>query len=185
VELHGGRISAESAGDGRGSTFTVVLPTSRRPSASQPPRRSTPQKLGAAQSAERSDQLRGLRVLVVDDDDDSRELVAAVLEESGCATTTAHDVESAMHAIDAAIPDVLLSDIGMPGEDGYDLIRKVRALSRARGGETPAAALTAYARPEDRRKMLGAGYSMHLPKPVDPDELVAVVAALSRLKHAT
>ena len=83
------------------------------------------------------------------------------------------------------MPDVLLSDIGMPGESGYDLIRQVRALPRDRGGDVPAAALTAYVRPEDRRKVLGAGFMMHVPKPVDPAELVAVVAALARARDSS
>jgi CheY-like chemotaxis protein len=88
-----------------------------------------------------------------------------------------------MKRLGEQVPDVLLSDIGMPEEDGYDLIRRVRALPRDRGGDVPAAALTAYARPEDRRRLLNAGYSMHLPKPIEPAELVAVVATLTRFMH--
>ena len=88
-----------------------------------------------------------------------------------------------MQKLAEEVPDVIVSDIGMPGEDGYDLIKKVRALPDDRGGATPAAALTAYARAEDRRRALNAGYSIHVPKPVEPAELVAVVASLSRLQH--
>ncbi|HEX6273586.1 MAG TPA: response regulator, partial [Polyangiaceae bacterium] len=99
--------------------------------------------------------------------------------------TTAGSVPEALNEIESAVPDLLVSDIGMPGEDGYDLIRKVRALPRARGGDLPAAALTAYARAEDRQRLLNAGYSIHLAKPVEPAELVAVVATLSRFLHRT
>jgi CheY-like chemotaxis protein len=88
-----------------------------------------------------------------------------------------------MEELNRSPPDVLLSDIGMPGEDGYDLIRRVRALARDRGGDIPAAAISAYARPQDRQRMLNAGFSIHLPKPVEPAELIAVVATLSRFIH--
>jgi CheY-like chemotaxis protein len=103
-----------------------------------------------------------------------------ILEDCGCRVTTAASVAEALRNFREHPPEVLLSDIGMPGENGYDLIRKVRALPHQAGGDIPAAALTAYARPEDRRNMLNAGYSIHLPKPVEPAELVAVVATLSR-----
>lgn len=94
--------------------------------------------------------------------------------------TVASGVDAAMEALGREVPDVILSDVGMPEKDGYDLIREVRALPRAKGGDVPAAALTAYARDEDRLKMLAAGYSMHLAKPIDPQELVVVVASLTR-----
>jgi CheY-like chemotaxis protein len=103
-----------------------------------------------------------------------------VLEDCGCEVTTAGSVSEALARIGEGVPDVLLSDIGMPGEDGYELIRRVRLLPSPAGGDLPAAALTAYARPEDRRRLLNAGYSIHLPKPVEPAELVAVVTTLSR-----
>ena len=119
-------------------------------------------------------------MLVVDDDDDGRRLVAMVLEDCGCRVTTAASVEEALTKFSEDVPDVLLSDIGMPGEDGYQLIRTIRALPHDRGGDVPAAALTAYARAEDRSNLLNAGYSSHLPKPVEPSELVAVVTTLSR-----
>jgi CheY-like chemotaxis protein len=121
--------------------------------------------------------------LVVDDDNDARELVASILQGYGCRITLAHSAQDAMTKLTAEVPDLLLSDIGMPGEDGYDLIRKVRSLPREKGGDIPAAAITAFARPEDRRRMLNAGYSIHLPKPVEPAELVAVVSTLSRFIH--
>ena len=106
-----------------------------------------------------------------------------ILEDCGAHVTTASSVDDAMRRLAEGVPDVLLSDIGMPDKDGYDLIRMVRALPRERGGDIPAAALTAYARAEDRRRMLNAGYSIHLPKPVEPAELVAVVSTLSRFIH--
>jgi PAS domain S-box-containing protein len=177
VELHGGRITAHSDGEGKGATFTVNLPVAKAGAAvSRPDRRPLP----APMIFERPLQLRGLRVLVVDDDDDARSLVANVLEDCGSRVTTAASAREALTRLAEEVPDVLLSDISMPEEDGYSLIRKVRALPRDRGGDVPAAAITAYARPEDRRDLLNAGFSIHLPKPIEPAELVAVVATLSR-----
>jgi CheY-like chemotaxis protein len=122
-------------------------------------------------------------VLVVDDDDDARRLVSAILQDCGCTVTTATSVAEALDRLAERVPDVLLSDIGMPGEDGYALIRKVRALPREGGGDIPAAALTAYAQPDDRPRLLNAGFSMHLSKPIEPAELVAVVSTLTRFLH--
>ena len=119
-------------------------------------------------------------MLVVDDEQDARHLVKALLDECGCIVTLAGSVAEAMDVLEQDLPDVLISDIGMPHEDGYDLIRKVRALPAASASSLPAAALTAYARAEDRRRVLGAGYSMHIPKPVEPSELIAVVVSLTR-----
>jgi CheY-like chemotaxis protein len=118
--------------------------------------------------------------LVVEDDDDARALVTTVLERYGAAVTTARDVKEALASIETDPPDVLLSDIGLPGESGYELIRRVRALRSERGGRIPAAAITAFARAEDRCKALSAGYLVHVAKPLDPMELVTIVAALSR-----
>jgi CheY-like chemotaxis protein/nitrogen-specific signal transduction histidine kinase len=178
VELHGGRITAASPGEGKGATFTVTLPCSQTSQVAQPG------SLRAVQPHdgpfEHPPELQGLRVLVVDDEDDARRLVALVLEECGCKVTTAKSAGEALERLDRERPDVLLSDIAMPGDDGYRLIRDVRARPRDRGGDIPAAALTAYTRTEDRRRMLNAGYSIHLPKPVEPAELVAVVTTLAR-----
>jgi CheY-like chemotaxis protein len=110
-------------------------------------------------------------------------LTASILEDCGCRVAVASSVPEAMTKLMEEPPDVLLSDVGMPEEDGFDLIRKVRALPRSQGGSVPAAAVTAYARAEDRRQLLNAGYSIHLPKPVDPAELVAVVSSLGRFVH--
>jgi len=129
--------------------------------------------------------LRGLHVLAVDDEPDARHLVAAILEDCGSHVVTAGSAAEAMKRIEDHVPDVILSDIGMPVMDGYDLMRKIRALPPDRGGEVPAAALTAYARAEDRRRALNAGYSIHLPKPVEPSELISVVATLARLARRT
>jgi PAS domain S-box-containing protein len=172
VELHGGQIAAHSGGENRGARFDVSLPISELGSQAK----AQPPTVGF----EKPEQIRGLRVLVVDDEEDARRLVSVILEDCGCRVTTAAGVEEALQSFRAARPDVLLSDISMPGENGFDLIRKIRALPRADGGEVPAAALTAYARAEDRRSLLNAGFSIHLPKPIEPAELVAVVATLSR-----
>lgn len=182
VELHGGRITAASDGENCGSTFTLRLPITAVALAESRPVAATREPYEHA-SFTCPDHIRGLRILVVDDEDDSRRLVATVLEGCGCVVTTAGSVQEAVTSLAQQRSDLLVSDIGMPGEDGYDLIRKVRALPHAGGGDMPAAALTAYARAEDRQRMLNAGYSIHLAKPVEPAELVAVVATLSRFLH--
>jgi PAS domain S-box-containing protein len=180
VELHGGRISAHSDGQGHGATFVVSLPVSVV-NASLDRTNPEPGPAHPARPAfERPVQLQGLRVLVVDDESDARMLIATILEDCGSKVTTAGSVHEALELFLREPPDVVLSDIGMPGEDGFALIRKIRALSRDRGGDVPAAAITAYARAEDRLNLLNAGFSIHLPKPIDPAELVAVVTTLSR-----
>ncbi|HKU40369.1 MAG TPA: PAS domain S-box protein, partial [Polyangiales bacterium] len=179
VELHGGRIVARSEGEGRGATFTVTLPVAAVSSELKSAASSVRPSRTHAQF-DKPEHLRGLHVLVVDDEEDARRLVAMILEDCGCQVRMASSVADALQQFEAAVPDVLLSDIGMSGSTGYDLIRAIRSLPRDRGGDVPAAALTAYARAEDRRSMLNAGYSIHLPKPVEPAELVAVVATLSR-----
>jgi CheY-like chemotaxis protein len=123
--------------------------------------------------------LRGIRVLAVDDEADARHLLKAVLEQCGAEVRTCGSAGEALAALEEYRPDVLVSDIGMPEEDGYFLIRKVRALTAESGGRTPAVALTAYARIEDRLQALSAGYNMHVPKPVEPAELAVVVASLA------
>jgi PAS domain S-box-containing protein len=176
VELHGGRIEAKSEGEGRGARFEVTLPLATGASGQIP-------SVAPASSSTAVDalpQLNGLRVLVVEDEDDARELLRVVLEQCGSRVSTAASVGEAMAAFEQDPPDVLLSDIGLRGESGYDLIRRIRALPPERGGRVPAAALTAYARGEDRRKALSAGFMLHVAKPVEPSELVTVVAALAR-----
>jgi signal transduction histidine kinase/ActR/RegA family two-component response regulator len=178
VELHGGKIHAHSDGVGRGATFVVTLPIDAG-GVHDTPAATTGTDTPAMNVANHPARLRGLKVLTVDDDPDARQLVQAVLEDCGSIVRVASTVAEAMRAIEEEIPDVLLSDIGMPGEDGYTLIRRVRALPAGRGGTVPAAALTAYARAEDRRNVLNAGYTIHLPKPLEPAALIAVVAQLA------
>jgi PAS domain S-box-containing protein len=177
VELHGGTISVKSKGEGQGTTFTVTLPVAPL----RPEIRGTSSRLSSSVGSmdfQDRPELVNLKILVVDDEGDARELVVAVLEQLGAKVTAAGSVAEALAAVEQELPDLLLSDIGMPGEDGYALIRKFRALPRA--ANIPAAALTAYARAEDRRKALDAGYMMHIPKPVEPAELIAVIANLTR-----
>ena len=123
-----------------------------------------------------------MRVLVVDDEKDARDVIVAILEQRGARTFEAASVEEALAVLDEERPDVLVSDIGLPEEDGYSLMRRIRALPRERGGGIPAAALTAYARTEDRMQALLAGFQIHVPKPVQPAELIAVVSSLAARK---
>jgi CheY-like chemotaxis protein/two-component sensor histidine kinase len=184
VELHGGTIEAASAGPDQGATFTVklpVLPVLDRRVAASPQVHPT---LDRNVRMECPPELAGLKVLIVDDEPDTRELVVATMSGCGCVVETAGAVGDALDAVRTFRPDVILSDIGMPGQDGYDLVRRLRELAPAEGGRTPAAALTAYARTEDRRQVLRAGFEMHLPKPVEPAELMAAVATLARIGAA-
>ena len=123
--------------------------------------------------------LKGVRILVVDDEEDARMLLDAVLEQCDASVRTCASVAEALAEIEEWGPDVLVSDIEMPGEDGYALIRKVRELESERGGRLPAVALTAHARAEDRMRVLSSGYQMHVPKPVEPAELAVVIASLA------
>jgi PAS domain S-box-containing protein len=174
VELHGGTLEAFSEGEGRGATFLVRLPLAPlRGPAVQPDPPSSGSPLDCPP------ELEGLRVLVVDDEPDARELIGSVLEACRAVVTAVASAADALEEIRRAPPDVLLSDIGMPGDDGYALIRKVRALPPASGGRTPAIALSAYAQADDRKRALVAGFNMHLAKPVEPSELLVVVAHLA------
>jgi signal transduction histidine kinase len=173
MEMHGGTVLAHSEGAGRGARFVVSIPLS--PVTSE----------GADESAQTSGvragagiSLKGVRVMVVDDEADARDLVRLVLEKCDAQVTTAASAAEALTEMERGTADVLLSDIGMPGFDGYEFIRAVRQ----RGNAVPAAALTAFARPEDRRRALLAGYQLHIAKPVEPSELVAIVASLAGRK---
>lgn len=177
VELHGGTVRAESQGEGKGATFIVRLPLMPVRIEAQESERVHPAVSGAVPFNPPA--LEGIEVLVVDDEADSRVFMTMVLQECGASVTAVGSAGEAIEAIQELKPDVLLSDIGMPGEDGYTLIRKVRALSFEQGGRIPAAALTAYARAEDRTRSLLEGFQIHLPKPVEPAELAAVVANLA------
>ncbi|WP_437604605.1 PAS domain S-box protein [Sorangium sp. So ce834] len=181
VELHGGTVHVASPGEGRGATFTVKLPLAGvSPQAPGTTQRPPSPRAEAASAVYPADELTGVRVLVVDDQPDAREVAQRVLEECAARVTTAGSAAEAIAMLERERPDVLVSDLGMPGEDGFQLIRRVRDLGPARGGATPAVALSALARAEDRARALGAGYQAHIAKPLDPAELVGVVAALAR-----
>ena len=179
VELHGGTVEVASEGKGKGATFRVRLPLRidavealhEGPRCSPVPER--PQQRDPRR-------LDGIAVLVVDDDADTREVLVELLDQLGATVSAVDSAEAAMQRLRGAPPDVLLSDIGMPGEDGYALIRRVRALSDEEGGDVPAAALTAYARAEDGRKAQQAGFQEHVAKPVDAARLAEVVLRLAR-----
>ena len=187
VELHGGTVSAFSEGEGRGSSFTVRLPLSTGPRRfigrhvlSEPGTESVPPGGAPIAPSAHTRSLEGAKVLVVDDEPDAREIVQVSLEQRGATVSTAASAAEALVAMRGAggPPDVLLSDIGMAGEDGYSLIGQVRQLSDVDGGNVPAVALTAYARDEDRTRALDAGFQEHVSKPVEPAHLAAVVARL-------
>jgi len=171
TEMHGGTVSARSAGPGRGATFEVLLP--QRPMAATVPPPEPP--------AERSPLLDGISVLVVDNDAAALEFVRSSLERFGAAVATAQSADEGRHRFRASPPDVLLSDLRMPGDTGYQFIQDVRALDRERGRHTPAAALTGLARASDRRDALAAGYEMHVVKPIDPFELAMAVEQLMKV----
>ena len=175
VEVHGGTVHAESEGEGKGARFTVRMPV----------RAVAPQAIEAAapdsepplpeESREIQAILQGLHVLVVDDDPDARDLVAAVLANHGASVRTVSSVDEAIVQLREKRPDVLLSDIGLPSEDGYMLMRRVREIDSS----VPAAALTAYAGPTDHQRALDAGFQAHVTKPVEPADLALLVASLA------
>jgi signal transduction histidine kinase/CheY-like chemotaxis protein len=169
VEIHGGRIEAASAGEGYGATFTVILPVH---SAAEPA--ATP-----ATSENDGTPMEGLAILVVEDDADARRWLVQTLERWGARVATAGSGREALDAVTRERLDVLVSDIRLPDTDGYELIRKIRDIERALGRYTPAVALTAYPRVEDRARALQAGYQMHVSKPVAPHDLAAVIATLT------
>ncbi len=193
AELHGGEVRAESPGKGKGSTFVVVLPRATEAGKSAPMPEPAPavaqSPSAAAASAEApatqapepatARTLEGLSVVLVEDNADTREILREVLQRHRAEVVAVGSVGEAFDAIDEKKPDVLVSDLAMPGEDGYDLIRRLRDRDPTRGGEVPALALTAYARAEDRDRALSAGFQMHAAKPIKPAELVAAVAALA------
>ena len=199
VEMHGGSVTASSAGEGRGATFVVTLPLSAD---SAPPDAATAHTPGTTSVRDEDEDfvdstgagsnggagarppprtrftpLDGVRVLVVDDEPDARDIMKRLLRESHADVAAAGDVADALELIDSFRPHVLVSDIGMPQRDGYDLIRVVRERGHT-PRSLPAVALTAFARPEDRRKAEQAGYQVHVAKPIDPLELSAVIAGL-------
>jgi signal transduction histidine kinase/CheY-like chemotaxis protein len=179
VELHGGKVRAQSAGAGEGATFSVELPMLAVQPGAISGGRDYPSRPAQMAAPGEPPSLEGICVLAVDDDLDARNLLKHVLESCGARVILAASGQEAMELVLRERPDMIISDIGMPGEDGYEFIRRVRALSPDKGGRTPAAALTAFARAEDRTRALRAGYQMHAAKPIEPAELTAVVASLA------
>jgi PAS domain S-box-containing protein len=181
VEMHGGTVGAESRGEGYGSTFTVEIPVRTAPGAAA----AGSGRLSAAAAALPPgtpilprQALRGARILVVDDEVDAAAWVAELLRAAGAEVSLAHSASAGLETLRSYRPDLMISDIGMPGEDGYSLMKRVRALAAADGGQTTALALTAHARAEDRIRALSVGYQMHTAKPIDPVELLIVTASL-------
>ncbi|WP_445304687.1 PAS domain-containing protein [Microcoleus sp. Pol7_A1] len=168
VELHGGTVAVESQGEGQGAIFTVRIPLAPRS-------RELP---AIEQPSDSTGDLSGIHVLVVDDEADSREFVAFVLEQAGATVTSVASATKALQAFSQAVPEIVVSDIGMPEMDGYMLMRHIRSLPLEQGGQIPAIALTAYAGEMDRQQAIAAGFQRHLAKPVDPEEVVAMIAKL-------
>jgi signal transduction histidine kinase len=180
VEMHGGTVTAASAGEGQGATFVIALPLTI------PQAQAEAEDDGLHPHASALDpgpapalRLTGLRVLVVDDEADARELLTRMLTEYGAEVRSAPSAADALQCLASWTPNVLISDISMPRIDGYDLIRSIRRLPAERGGQTPALALTAFARSEDRQRALVAGYQAHLAKPAQPAELITLIASLA------
>jgi CheY-like chemotaxis protein len=182
VEMHGGTVAASSPGKGQGATFNVRFPIAspdillqpvKRPPGPEMKRRTQPNHMNGKHN------LDGVRVLVVDDDLATLEVLKVILQNRGAEVTTASSAVDALQAFEHSLPDALVSDLAMPDHDGYELIAHIRERGPERGGNVPAVALTAYARVEDRVRALTAGFHMYLPKPVDSNELVAVVANLT------
>jgi CheY-like chemotaxis protein len=181
VELHGGTIRARSSGVDKGATFTIRLPVTP---VQQEVEADAPRRHPEAGPVPRLDldlcaKIAGVKVLVVDDEADSRAVVKRLLEDCEAVVITSGSAADAIERVVRDRPDVLVSDIGMPGEDGYALIRRVRALGPENGGNVPAVALTAYARSEDRMRSVLAGFQMHVAKPVEPAELITMIASLA------
>jgi PAS domain S-box-containing protein len=180
VELHGGVVEAASEGEGKGSSFVVKLPLAAGAPEGAPRKAERPRpRATTGEEPIEGPSLEGVRVLVVDDERDSRDLIATVLERQGARVVAVGSAPEALAAIAREVPDVLVSDIEMPEQSGYDLLRQVRELPADHGGRLPAAALTAYASAQDRMKALLSGFQLHVAKPVPPGELVAVVASLA------
>jgi PAS domain S-box-containing protein len=177
VELHGGTIRAESDGIGKGAVFTVDLPLAqeRRDPARAEERRREVERRRSRMGAVRLD---GVHVLLVEDDDDSRKLLGTMLKRYGARVTSTKSAAEALAVFEGELPDVLLSDIGMPDQDGYELMRKLRALPPERGGKTPAIALTGYASRKDRERALNTGYQQHMAKPIEQADMIKAIAAL-------
>jgi PAS domain S-box-containing protein len=172
VQLHGGTVVAESPGEGRGATFKVTLPITQTEGAMD--RSEDGEENARTEDASR---LHDIRILVVEDESDARELIKRILEDCGAIVTTAASAQEGIETLSKSHPDMLVSDIGLPEVDGYELVRRVRARGPAEGGAIPAIAVTAFAGAEDRTRALRAGYQAHVPKPIEPHLFVSVVAS--------
>jgi PAS domain S-box-containing protein len=186
IQLHCGTIQVDSSGIGQGATFTINLPyrttsLSEDSTASDPEQMQPPTVSEDAATSDNPARFDGLRVLVADDEADARQWITVVLEQTGAEVIAFASVGEALEAIEQQIPDVLVSDIGMPGEDGYALVRKIRELEPQMGGTIPAVALTGYAREEDYAEALAAGFQLHVAKPIRAAELLAVVGSLAKM----
>ncbi len=170
VELHGGTVSAQSDGTGKGATFTVTFPLMAD---------RAPVTMSHTPEISETYSLDGLKVLLVDDEPEARQIISTVITRTGAEVKSCKSAHEALVKLSEWKPDVILSDIAMPGQDGYSFIRQVRSLPRDKGGDTPAAALTAYARDIDRRQALAAGYQMHIAKPIAASQLVTMIARLA------
>jgi signal transduction histidine kinase/ActR/RegA family two-component response regulator len=180
VERHGGTVQAESAGLGKGATFTVRLPVVLAHEADDT---GIARATTTTTEAARRLRLDGVRVLLVEDDAEGREVLTVLLQVEGAKVASAGSVREALDVLDGMSPDVIVSDIGMPDEDGYVLIRRVRARALQRGGAIPVIALTGYVNPEDRARLLAVGFQAHLRKPVDVDEVVAAITSVTAPGH--
>jgi CheY-like chemotaxis protein len=180
VELHGGTVEARNREGGRGAVFQVRLPRHRVPHNTTAPDLVAAAPADPTPDPDDASSLADLKILVVEDQPDALEMVATILGRRGARVVTTLSAPDGLAALERERPDILVADIEMPGEDGYSMIRKVRLLPRDRGGMIPAVALTAYASARDRAKALAAGFDVHVVKPVQPDELVAVIAGLPR-----
>ena len=177
VELHGGTVSVESAGEGQGATFRLRLPTRRAEVA--PVQRVEPREPGSdADHDGELERLPGLHVLLVEDDTDTRNVLALLLQKVGALVEAVPSAKEAIDRVTSRRPDVLVSDIGMPEEDGYSLIRRLRQMPADIENKLPAIALTAYAGQQDAEAAIGAGYDCHLPKPVAPAALIRAIKSL-------
>jgi PAS domain S-box-containing protein len=179
VEIHGGTVAAESEGEGRGATFNIELPVADPDRGAAESQKLSASLAEVAAAVSPVSQLTDLRVLIVDDEPDARLLLKTIMEQSGAKVRAAASASEALVALREFRPDILVSDIGMPQEDGYALLRRVRALNPEEGGRIPAVALTAYAQEDDRMRALLAGFQVHVAKPINPQEFVAVIVGLA------
>jgi signal transduction histidine kinase/CheY-like chemotaxis protein len=184
VELHGGEVHADSHGEGQGATFTVKLPIIPVYQRQETEERVHPRTAAILPQIEAADRIDGIKVLVVDDEPDTRELLKTMLASCGAEVTMAPSAKLALAEMERSRFDVIVSDIGMPEVDGYELMQRIRCLPVESGGKTPAVALTAYARAEDRLRALRAGYKMHVSKPIERAELIVVVASVVGRTHS-